>query len=225
MTIKNFKIMSLLLLVIIGFSFQIGFVLENNVYGIKYWCDENILVCNGDEGDDQITGNDNNNIIYGWTGNDYLRGMAGDDVILGAEGSDTIIGDTSSDVFNVNDHGKDVLIGGAGDDILMGYNGSDDIYGGTGDDWLRDFGPRNSDELNNFHGEEGNDLLVGSSSTDNFNCGEGVDVVLNFNSTQGDKSQSTCEIVIKEKFNESQNNQEYLAFAPLDNGTMNLGKE
>ena len=56
MTIKNFKIMPLLLLVIIVFSFQIGFVLENNVYGIKYWCDENILVCNGDEGDDQITG-------------------------------------------------------------------------------------------------------------------------------------------------------------------------
>ena len=86
--------------------------------------------------------------------------MAGDDVILGAEGSDTIIGDTSSDVFNVNDHGKDVLIGGAGDDILMGYNGSDDIYGGLGDGWLRDFGPSNSDELNNFYGEGGNDLLA-----------------------------------------------------------------
>lgn len=141
--------MPLLLTIIL--SFQIGLVVANNVYGIKYWCDENILVCNGDEGDDQITGNDNNNIIYGWTGNDYLRGMAGDDVILGAEGSDTIIGNTSSDVFNLNDHGKDVLIGGAGDDILMGYNGSDDIYGGLGDDWLRDFGPRNSDELNNFN--------------------------------------------------------------------------
>lgn len=67
--------------------------------------------------------------------------------------------------------------------------------------------------------------LVGSRSADNFNCGEVMDVVLNFNSTQGDKSESTCEIVLKEKFNENQNNQEYLAFAPLDNGTMNLGKE
>jgi hypothetical protein len=107
----------------------------------------------------------------------------------------------------------------------MGYNGSDDIDSGLGDDWLRDFGPRNSDGLNNFYGEKGNDLLVGRRSADNFNCGEGIDVVLNFNSTQGDKSQSTCEIVIKEKFNESQNNKEYLAFASLDNGTMNLGKE
>ena len=35
MTIKNFKIMPLLLVTIV-FSFQIGFVLENNVYGIKY---------------------------------------------------------------------------------------------------------------------------------------------------------------------------------------------
>src|SRR6187200_2784949 len=102
MTIKNFKIMPLL--IILGFSFYIELVLENNVYGIKYWCDENILVCNGDEGDDQITGNNNNNIIYGWTGNDYLRGMAGDDVILGAEGSDTIIGDTSSDVVGSELH-------------------------------------------------------------------------------------------------------------------------
>jgi len=67
MTIKNFKIMPLL--IILGFSFYIELVLENNVYGIKYWCDENVLVCNGDEGDDEITGNNNNNIIYGWTGN------------------------------------------------------------------------------------------------------------------------------------------------------------
>lgn len=52
------------------------------------------------------------------------------------------------------------MIGGAGDDILMGYNGSDDIYGGLGDGWLRDFGPSNSDELNNFYGEGGNDLLA-----------------------------------------------------------------
>jgi Ca2+-binding RTX toxin-like protein len=150
--------------------------------------------------------------------------MAGDDVIFGGEGADTIIGDTSSDVFNDNDHGKDVALGGPGDDILMGYNGSDDLFGGTGDDWLRDFGPRNSDEVNKFFGEEGNDLLVGSSSRDIFNCGEGIDVVLNFNSTQGDKSEPNCEMLFKEKINISQNNEEYLAFAPLDNGTIDLGK-
>ena len=106
----------------------------------------------------------------------------------------------------------------------MGYNGSDELYGGGGDDWLRDFGPKNSDEVNKFFGEEGNDLLVGSRSTDIFNCGEGIDVVLNFNSTQGDKSESNCEMLFKEKINESQNNEEYLAFAPIDNGTINLGK-
>src|SRR5215216_129283 len=170
------------LTIVLIFSIPVSLILENNdVYGLKYWCDENVLVCNGDETDDEITGNDNNNIIYGWTGNDFLRGMAGDNIILGAEGADTIIGDTSSDVLNDNDHGKDVAIGGSGDDILIGYNGSDELYGGTGDDWLRDFGPRNSDEVNNFFGEEDNDLLVGSRSTDIFNCGEGIDVVLNIN--------------------------------------------
>jgi Ca2+-binding RTX toxin-like protein len=100
--------------------------------------------------------------------------------------------------LNDTTHGKDILIGGPGDYILMGYNGNDDIYGGQGDDWLRDFGPGNSDEVNNFFGEEGNDLLVGSRSTDIFNCGEGIDVVLKFNSTQGDKAdESNCEMLIQ----------------------------
>jgi hypothetical protein len=58
-----------------------------------------------------------------------------------------------------------------------------------------DFGTSTSDELNNFFGEEGNDLLVGSRSTDSFKCGEGIDVVLNFNSTQGDEDESNCEML------------------------------
>ena len=160
----NLKILLIITLLIL--LAPVGFIGGNYVYSIKYWCDEHVLICNGDETDDEITGNDNSNIMYGWTGNDYLRGMAGDDVILGGEGADTIIGDISSDVLNENIHGKDVSIGGPGDDILMGYNGNDDIYGGQGDDWLRDFGPSNSDELNNFFSEDGNDLLVGSRSTD-----------------------------------------------------------
>ena len=152
----------IIIITVLLFPVSIGFILENQISGITYGCDENVLVCNGDEADDQITGTNNNNIIYGWIGNDYLRGMAGDDVILGGEGADTIIGDISNDVLNETAHGKDVLIGGSGDDILMGYNGNDDIYGGEGDDWLRDFGPNDSDEINRFFGEEGNDLLVGS---------------------------------------------------------------
>ena len=192
------------IIIVLSFSllFSVSFelILENDVSGIQYSCNENVLVCNGDETDDEIIGTDSNDIIFGWIGNDFLRGMAGDDVILGGEGADTIIGDTSTDVFNENDHGKDVAIGGSGDDILMGYNGSDELYGGTGDDWLRDFGPSNYDEINNFFGEEENDLLVANHSTDIFNCGEGIDVVLNFNSTQGDKAdESNCEMLIKEK--------------------------
>ena len=100
------------------------------------------------------------------------------------------------EVLNDTTHGNDVLIGGPGDDILFGYRGNDDIYGGQGDDRLRDFGASNSNEINNFFGEEGNDLLIGSRSTDIFNCGEGVDVVLKLNTTQGDKAESNCEMLI-----------------------------
>ena len=197
MTMIYFTII-LLLIIVIFFSFPIGLILENeNVYGITYWCDQPVVVCTGDETDDQITGTDNNDILFGWIGNDYLRGMAGDDVILGGEGADTIIGDISKDVLKETAHGKDVSIGGPGDDILMGYNGNDDMYGGQCDDWLRDFGPSNSNELNNFFGEEGNDLLVGSRSTDSFNCGEGIDVVLNLNSIHGDEVESNCEMLIR----------------------------
>ena len=155
--------MILLLIIVLFFSVPIGFILENDdVYGITYSCDVNTVICIGDLTDDTITGTDGNDVIFGWIGNDYLRGMVGDDIILGGEGADTIIGDISNDVLNETTHGKDVLIGGPGDDILFGYKGNDDIYGGQGDDRLRDFGPRDSDEINNFFGEEGNDLLIGS---------------------------------------------------------------
>jgi Ca2+-binding RTX toxin-like protein len=175
-----------------------GFILEKEVSGIEYSCHEDVLVCNGDEADDEIAGTENNDIIFGWIGNDFLRGMSGDDVILGGEGADTIIGDISNDVLNDTIHGKDVSIGGPGDDVLLGYHGNDDIYGGQGDDRLRDFGPSYSDEINNFFGEEGNDLLVASRSTDIFNCGEGIDVVVKFNKTQGDKAdESNCEMLIQ----------------------------
>ena len=187
------------IIVLFLFSIPLGLMLEtyDNVYGITYQCNENVVVCNGEETDDEIEGSVNNDIIFGWIGNDFLRGMAGDDVILGGEGADTIIGDISNDVLNDTFHGKDVSIGGPGDDKLIGYNGNDDLYGGQGDDWLRDFGPSNSDEINNFFGEEGNYLLIGSRSTDIFNCGEGIDIVLKFNVTQDDKAESNCEMLIQ----------------------------
>ena len=150
------------IIVLFLFSIPLGLMLEtyDNVYGITYQCNENVVVCNGDDTDDEIEGTVNNDIIFGWTGNDFLRGMAGDDVILGGEGSDTIIGDISNDVLNDTVHGKDVSIGGPGDDKLIGYNGNDDLYGGQGDDWLRDFGPSYSDEINKFFGEDGNDRYL-----------------------------------------------------------------
>jgi Ca2+-binding RTX toxin-like protein len=191
--------MSFIIIIVLFLLFSISYelILENDVSGIQYSCNENVVVCNGDETDDVIAGTNKNDIIFGWIGNDFLRGMAGDDVIIGGEGADTISGDISNDVLNETIHGKDVSIGGSGDDILIGYNGNDDIYGSLGDDWLRDFGPNNSNEKNNFFGEDGNDLLVGSRTTDIFNCGEGIDVVLKFNLTQNDKAESNCEMLIQ----------------------------
>jgi hypothetical protein len=54
----------IIIITILLFPVSIGFILENELSGITYGCDENVLVCNGDETDDQITGT-NNNIIYG----------------------------------------------------------------------------------------------------------------------------------------------------------------
>ena len=202
-------------------------ILVNEVEGIKYLCDEDVLICTGDETDDEITGNDKNNIIYGWAGSDYLRGMGGDDVIFGGEGADTIIGDLSSEVFNETKYGKDVLIGGPNDDILIGYRGNDEIYGGQGDDWLRDFAPSNSTDINKFFGGEGNDLLVGGGGRDIFQCGEGMDVVVNLNKTKGDESSSDCEIVIQESldYNVLDGSQDLFQFTPIDNSTRDLGKK
>ena len=193
---KNVILLTIILFLL--FPVSMGFILEKNVFGIKYTCNENVVICIGDLTDDEITGTNKNDVIFGWIGNDFLRGMAGNDIILGGEGADTIIGDISNDALNESSHGKDISIGGPGDDILFGYNGNDDIYGGQGDDRLRDFGPSDSEEINNFFGEEGNDLLVGSRSTDIFNCGEGIDVVLKFNLTQGDSAdKSNCEMLIQ----------------------------
>ena len=171
--------------------------------------------------------NDKNNIIYGWAGSDYLRGMGGDDVIFGGEGADTIIGDLSSEVFNETKYGKDVLIGDPNDDILIGYRGNDEIYGGQGDDWLRDFAPSNSTDINKFFGGEGNDLLVGGGGQDIFQCGEGMDVVVNLNKTKGDESSSDCEIVIQESLNYDvlDRSQDLFQFTPIENSTRDLGKK
>jgi Ca2+-binding RTX toxin-like protein len=88
------------IIVLFLLSIPLGLILEtyDNVYGITYQYNENVVVCNGEETDDEIEGTVNNDIIFGWIGNDFLRGMAGDDVILGGEGADTIIGDISNDV-------------------------------------------------------------------------------------------------------------------------------
>lgn len=219
--------MKVISLIIISISLVVptGVSFFKEVQGIKYWCDESVLICTGDETDDDITGNNNNNIIYGWTGSDYLRGMGGDDIIFGGEGADTIIGDLSSEVFNETKYGKDVLIGGLNDDILVGYKGNDEFYGGEGDDWLRDFASTDSKDVNKFFGENGNDLLVGGSAKDIFQCGDGMDVVVNLNTTQGDISESDCEVVIKERSDYKQNNQELFKLAPIENETIDLGQK
>jgi Ca2+-binding RTX toxin-like protein len=84
---NNVFIIVIVLFFSLLFSFSIESFLENDVSEIEYSCNENVVVCNGDETDDEIIGTDNNDIIFGWIGNDFLRGMAGDDVILGGGGS------------------------------------------------------------------------------------------------------------------------------------------
>jgi hypothetical protein len=52
-----------------------------------------------------------------------------------------------------------------------------------------------------------------------------MDVVVNLNTTQGDISESDCEMVIKERSDYKQNNQELFKLTPIDNETIDLGKK
>jgi len=87
----------------------------------------------GEQGDDQITGNDTANILAGGLGNDFISGGGSDDALFGDSGDDVLQGDDGRDQLFGGD-GLDDLHGDAGNDRLSGGAGTDDLLGGSDSD-------------------------------------------------------------------------------------------
>jgi hypothetical protein len=86
-------------------------------------------LCNGGNGNDDISGADGADLIQGGAGNDTLRGGVGGDVLEGGFGNDTITTGPDGDVAR-GDGGDDVLASSAGG----GGDGPDRLEGGDGQD-------------------------------------------------------------------------------------------
>ncbi len=116
----------------------------------------------GEQGNDNLIGNDQVNILSGGLGNDSAFGGAGDDAIFGDAGDDSLSG---------GDDG-DQLFGGDGLDELNGGEGRDLLAGGAGTDTLA--------------GDAGQDVFIFKSIADSVK-GSGRDQILDFSHAEGDK--------------------------------------
>ncbi len=118
--------------------------------------DDDITGIYGGNGDDTIFGSFTYDYIYGGLGNDKLDGYNGDDELHGGGGADMLTGGA----------GYDTLYGDAGDDILNGGAQDDVLFGGAGDDTLMATIAGGYDE---YHGENGYDVIVAESGLKNIN--------------------------------------------------------
>ncbi|MBV6633132.1 MAG: hypothetical protein KI792_08885, partial [Alphaproteobacteria bacterium] len=106
----------------------------------------------GDEGIEDIRGNDAADIMYGDGGDDVISGGGGNDGIYGGAGNDTIEAG----------QGNSVVYGDADDDVLTDPSDSDFVtvlYGGDGDDTL--YGGANGV----IYGDAGSDVFYVTSGT------------------------------------------------------------
>ena len=169
-----------------------------------------VVIIEGGQGDDSITGThgidrifggEGNDSILGGDGNDELHGGGGDDVIYGGGGRDRIIGYDGNDDLR-GDDGDDDLDGGTGTNTLHGGTGNDRLfipsghdsrgnllYGEAGDDHLEMRGAESE-----LHGGEDNDTLVSWGGTNKLHGGPGndrLDAGGNYNSAYGGEGADT----------------------------------
>lgn len=97
----------------------------------------------GEQGDDNITGNDSQNLIFGGIGNDTIAGAGGQDYLFGDAGKDTIDGGDDIDVI-YGGTGKDRLTGGGAGDHFI-YSVLSDSRNGAARDVITDF--RSADDI------------------------------------------------------------------------------
>lgn len=114
----------------------------------------------GNDGADDLRGNNVGNILLGAGGSDSLYGRLGDDTLGGGALDDLLRGDAGADLLN-GDDGNDSLLGGADNDLLFGGIGDDRGRGGSGDDTV--------------NGDAGNDRLFGGDGADTITGGDGDD--------------------------------------------------
>lgn len=157
-----------------------------------------LIILDGGEGNDTLTGSINGDRILGGIGDDLIDGGSGNDSVLAGDGVDTVTGGDGNDSLD-GGSGNDRIFGGDGDDVIMGLtgadrieagagndyvyggNGNDTIDGGTGNDVLQ--GQENDDSLSGNDGDDslyglnGNDVITGGLGDDLFNGGNGTDLL------------------------------------------------
>lgn len=128
-----------------------------------------LLLLNGGNDNDTITGSRDDDIIRGDNGDDSVLAGQGNDIVDGGDGNDTISGEIGNDTL-LGNIGNDLALGGDGDDSLVGSIGNDILVGGTGNDTAS--GGFGNDILN---GNSGDDLLAGGQDNDKLLGGSGAD--------------------------------------------------
>jgi Ca2+-binding RTX toxin-like protein len=132
----------------------------------------------GDEGGDTIHGYGGSDLIYGenslsaGTEADYLYGDDGEDFIYGGGGDDDIYGGSDDDDLYGED-GNDEIWGSSGNDFINGGSGGDTLWGGSGDDIIWGYGGAVG-EVDDLHGETGDDTLIANSKGVTEYCNGGV---------------------------------------------------
>ena len=172
----------------------VGNVISHNISG-----NSEILIFNGGNGNNILTGSTGSDYLDGGSGNDHLYGGSGDDILVGGAGNDKVYGQAGDDILYVGE-GNDIYDGGSGNDTISYLNATakvninltyseqydyyspniwanfntilniENITGSSFDDNLR--GNAGDNILN---GAAGNDRLDGGAGNDTLNGGAGND--------------------------------------------------
>src|SRR5262245_57719024 len=168
-------------------AIPVGLVLDGNP----------VVVIEGDDGDNALTGTALANEMHGLGGNDTLAGLAGDDLLDGGPGDDLLDGGTGADTASytpaaagvtvslaiagaqdTGGAGVDTLVsiesltGGAFGDNLTGNDSANVLIGLAGND--RSDGAGRAAPL---PGGDGDDILIGGAGGDILDGGAGFDFV------------------------------------------------
>lgn len=152
---------------------------------------DRLVMINGGEGNDTVTGGGLDDTLRGGLGNDRLDGLAGDDFIVADQGGDTVYGAEGDDYIDAVDlqvltedelvkvikdqsgfprfvyAPTDIVYGGAGDDSIYASNTASLVDGGTGNDFIsiEDGGFRGTFD-STIRGGAGHDTIYGSDETE-----------------------------------------------------------